>query len=139
MSHYIHIIVEHRDDNNWNELNFYNKGGEKLDIFDNSFRDILLGENNISTHRGFPNDFNRDKIEDYELYIHTSTWYDYCELLALSNTPYHEYDIEEQCNCMLNLKANPLKELVSVINAMLEAYEIYFPKPGDVRIVCYVD
>lgn len=61
-------------------------------------------------------------------YVFDETWYDWCELVALSNTNAaisYDYDGEPY---------NPVKPWIEQLRFVLDCYEIYYPQPGDVII-----
>lgn len=71
------------------------------------------------------------------------TWYDYCELnlYADTNKAFENeevYDVNSGTYYVTN-KYNVVRPFVDTIDMILEAYGIYYPKPGEVRIVIWFD
>lgn len=73
--------------------------------------------------RGLPDNLSNETKELYgdASWCHDETWYDYCELHLYSQT------------------CNVVKPFIDAIDVVLEAYSIYYPDPGDVRIVMWFD
>ena len=73
--------------------------------------------------RGLPDNLSNETKELYDdaSWCHDETWYDYCELRLYSQT------------------CNVVKPFIDAIDVVLEAYSIYYPDPGDVRIVMWFD
>lgn len=63
-----------------------------------------------------------------EKYVYDETWYDWCELVALSQTNAaiaFDYDGEPY---------NPVIPWIEQLRFVLDCYEIYYPKPGEIII-----
>lgn len=95
--------------------------------------------------RGLPDDLSDETNALYGdgFYYHTPTWYDYCELCLYSQTENafvtnDLYDVEKD-EYVLHDKWNVVEPFIAAINMILEAYGVYYPDPGDVRIVMWFD
>lgn len=91
--------------------------------------------------RGLPKDLTNLEMKDYygengedKGCWHSETWYDYCELCALAQTPGAISDDEDD-----EEPYNPVAEYLAKVNAILQAYDVYYPNPGEVRIVMWFD
>lgn len=95
--------------------------------------------------RGVPDDMSEEISKEYSSYCdwHSATWYDYCELNLYADTDkafvddyvYNldndEYEVDDRWNIV--------RPFVDTIDKIIEAYGIYYPKPGEVRIVMWFD
>ena len=96
--------------------------------------------------RGLPDDPSDETLELYEKerdWIHNVTWYDYCELslYAAGEHAYVddvEYD-EENKEYVTTDRYNVVEPYLNSIRMVLESYEVYYPRPGDARIVIWFD
>lgn len=95
--------------------------------------------------RGLPDDISD---ETKELYgdgtgCHTATWYDYCELNLYADTDkaYFEYEIydADKDEWIVDSKQNVVRPYIDKIDMILEAYHMWYPKPGEVRIIMWFD
>lgn len=93
--------------------------------------------------RGLPDDLSDETKERYGdgSWFFDETWYDYCELNLYSDTAKafveeHEYDVESDEYVVVD-KYNVARPFVDKIDLILEAYNIYYPKPGEVRIIMW--
>lgn len=141
-------------------------GKELYDPFpsrDGMLNQLLLGYNrqnfdfaSIGARRGLPEwyvDILKKEYpdwfeDDYPYNIDEGTYYDYLELKGWAAGDVCEYDdwIADPINVVLNdegevvseemPKRNPLKSFIDLINIYLDAYGIWYPKPGEVIIVC---
>lgn len=158
--------VYRKVNDSYEKLAFYDKNGKELhDAFpsrDGMLNQMLLGMNRhgydfepIGDHRGVPQWYVDKLKEEHPDWFDTDdkygwvynpnegTYYDYLELKAWSTSPVQEHvdyyimdDDEEIDTDSPRPRRNPLKEFVAQINMYLHAYDIYYPKPGDVIIVC---
>lgn len=95
--------------------------------------------------RGLPDDLSDEVKKEYgngEWYF-GETWYDYCELnlYADTNKAFENeevYDADNGTYYVTN-KYNVVRPFIDTIDMILEAYGIYYPKPGEVRIVIWFD
>lgn len=117
--------------------------------------------------RGLPDDtsdYVDDEYGDGE-YFHSATWYDFCELAAYDYAFYEsskvikellkhgvncDYETERDyiniCGCDdfigIGYNLNQIESLhgfVDNIRQVLNAYDIYEPMPGDVRVIMWFD
>lgn len=89
-----------------------------------------------------------DDIYSFEAYKREATWYDWCELKALSRTPEAEeidwYAVDEMSENEIDVSnlptVNRIKEVVERIELLMEMNGInsYNVKPGEVRVVCFL-
>lgn len=140
MSNEMVVLVEVKgSDNAWKLLSLYDNNGEEVDIFSLECPSILIGDSKIATRRGLPESFS---APDRYSGSAGSTWYDYHELRAYSKLRLvdvmNDDDIYERYHSYLEalLDMNPLVTFVAKVEAILEAYEVYCPNPGSVRVVC---
>jgi len=125
----------------YEKLSFYDKNGKELyDLFpsrDGMLNQLLLGYNRhgfdfdaIGAHRGMP-DWYADQDSE-------GTYYDYLELRgwAQGNTCEYTDWMDEYGDEDNPPKRNALKDFIHIVNIYLELYGIYYPKPGEVIIVC---
>lgn len=158
----IHVYVEYKKDGKWNHLGLWlqKEDGFKFhNVYDN--RDYLLfsklagvrgPEEPFVYPRGLPEDLSdfvkeeyaKGKNEDYdpnkengffniENYYHSATWYDYVELDLLAQTPramVEDWD---------GKKYNILNLFIDRVTMLLDFYNIYVPRPGEVRVVMWFD
>lgn len=134
------VLVEVKDLNDtWKLLSLYDNNGDEVDIFSLECPSILIGDSQIATRRGLPEGFS---APDRYPSLAGSTWYDYHELRAYSKLRLvdvmSDSDIHERYISYLEalLDVNPLVTFVAKVEAILEAYEIYCPQPGRIRVVC---
>lgn len=131
---------------------------------DGMLNQLLLGYNRhgfefeaIGARRGLP-EWYVDMLKaehpdwfddgDYMYNVDEGTYYDYLELKGWAAGSACEYDdwMADPLNVELNEdgdvisevppKRNPLKFFMELVDAYLNAYGIYYPKPGEVVIVC---
>lgn len=119
--------------------------------------------------RGVPDDLScevSNKYGDGE-YFHTPTWYDYCELNAYEYMMHDSYkelrekskkieQLENQFRHMTEFVpreedaiieddydeydiADRFVGFMNCIRTVLDAYELWYPKPGEVRVVMWFD
>lgn len=95
--------------------------------------------------RGLPDNLSDEtkKIYGNGSWYHSATWYDYCELCSYSQTEraivkYELYNVESDEYIMVD-SWNVVELFIDAIDKVLEAYGIYCPDPGDVRIVIWFD
>ena len=88
--------------------------------------------------------------EDEEMFkVNEDTYYDFLELVGWSANPEFSFvDWDDEFNnsaevltddCFDESKAhkrNPLKDFVANVRMLMDAYGIWYPKPGEVIIVC---
>ena len=95
--------------------------------------------------RGLPDNLSDEtkKLYGNGSWYHGATWYDYCELCSYSQTEraiveYELYnaDLDEY---IMTDRWNAVEPFIDAIDKVLEAYGIYYPDPGDVRIVIWFD
>lgn len=105
----------------------------------------LWGDESFTPCRGVPDDMSEEVAEKYGdgEYFHSATWYDLIELRLYAKTP--EAQVIEDCtydeddNIIEKKTRNVLDGFLESINLTLDAYNIWYPKPGDVRIVIWFD
>lgn len=158
----IYLYVEHynKESKRWENLFLYKKSSEgeflPVDIYDGRDYDLfglLAGVRSIIDPfvfpRGVPDDMSCEVSKAYGdgQYYHTPTWYDYCELQAYERMMVNsckeiakfdddvEYDDEDDTNSL----RKRLDGFMNDIEKVLNAYDIYYPKPGDIRIVMWFD
>ena len=143
----------------YEKLAFYDKDGNELfDIFpsrDGMLNQLLLGYNRhgydfeaIGAHRGVPTWYvNMLKKENPGWFNNKDGWnynpkegtyYDYLELKGWAQGDacnYQDWISEEATEDYAPVR-NPLKDFMKLVNIYLEAYNIYYPKPGEVIIIC---
>lgn len=134
----IHLYVEHynKESKRWDSLSLYKKSSEDkfspVDIYDGRDYELfglLAGVRSMIAPfvlpRGVPDDMSCEVSKAYEdgQYYHTPTWYDWCELQTYERI----FDNER------------LDGFMNDIEKVLNAYDIYYPKPGDIRIVMWFD
>lgn len=125
----------------YEKLSFYDKDGKELyDLFpsrDGMLNQLLLGYNRhgfdfdaIDVRRGMPDWYNDQDSE--------GTYYDYLELKgwAQGNVCEHfdwmaDYDEDDEPP-----KRNALKDFMQLVNIYIELYNIWYPKPGEVIVIC---
>lgn len=136
MSAELIVYVEHKTDNGWENVNIYDKDGEDVTwrMFDNVAIDALFdSDDSIVYRRGLPENISDKMEEDWREYESLCTYFDWCELKALSRTPeavLTDWDGNEYS------KYNALDGLVRSINLLLECNGIYCSKPYEVRVIC---
>ena len=146
----IHLYVEHynKESKRWDSLSLYKKFSEDkfspVDIYDGRDYELfglLTGVRSMIAPfvfpRGVPDDMSCKVSKAYGdgQYYHTPTWYDYCELQAYERIFDNEYDDEDDTNSL----RKRLDGFMNDIEKVLNAYDIYYPKPGDIRIVMWFD
>ena len=94
--------------------------------------------------RGLPDDISDETKELYGSgeYYFNATWYDYCELKLYSKTDdaYVEDEVYDDDNGFTIVDSwNGVEQYINAIDIILEAYGIYYPVPGEVRIVIWFD
>lgn len=133
--------VYHKKNDKYEKLAFYDKHGKEFyDFFptrDGMLNQLLLGYNRhgfdfdaIGANRGMPNWYSDQNSE--------GTYYDYLELQGWAQGNTCEYtDWMDECDDEANPpKRNALKDFMRLVNIYLELYGIYYPKPGEVIIIC---
>lgn len=159
------IYHRDRETGQYKRLVFYDKEGNELsDGFpsqDGMLNQLLLGHNRhgfdfeaIGEGRGVPSWyvdslkkehpdwFNNDYGWNYN--PREGTYYDYLELRgwAQGNACDYkdwmavEYADDDNDNVFEPPIRNALKDFIALVNFYLEAYNIWYPKPGDVYIIC---
>lgn len=154
----IHLYVEHynKESKRWDSLSLYKKSSEDkfspVDIYDGrdyELFDLLAGVRSMIAPfvlpRGVPDDMSCEVFKAYGdgQYYHTPTWYDWCELQAYERMMVNsckeitnvEYDDDDDANSL----CKRLDGFMNDIEKVLNAYDIYYPKPGDIRIVMWFD
>lgn len=146
----IHLYVEHynKESKRWDSLSLYKKSSEDkffpVDIYDGRDYELfglLAGVRSIIApfvfSRGVPDDMSCEVSKAYGdgQYYHTPTWYDWCELQTYERIFDNEYDDEDDANSL----CKRLDGFMNDIEKVLNAYDIYYPKPGDIRIVMWFD
>ncbi len=146
----IHLYVEHynKESKRWDSLSLYKKSSEDkffpVDIYDGRDYELfglLAGVRSIIApfvfSRGVPDDMSCEVSKAYGdgQYYHTPTWYDWCELQTYERIFDNEYDDEDDTNSL----CKRLDGFMNDIEKVLNAYDIYYPKPGDIRIVMWFD
>ena len=125
----------------YERLSFYDKNGKELyDFFpsrDGMLNQLLLGYNRhgfdfdaIGAHRGMPDWYDDQDSE--------GTYYDYLELRGWAQGDACEYIdwMDEYDDENDPPKRNALKDFMRLVNIYLELYGIWYPKPGEIIIVC---
>lgn len=163
MSRELILWVEAKDKetNEWNLLKLYNR--EHKDVTDdflylNCARDKMIGSDDdalLSYPRGFPKDCSKEIIERFdsedglftlEQYNSCATWYDWCELKALSRTPdafeidwFAVEEMSEDISFEDYPKVNYVSKVVERISLLLDMHGCrYSVLPGEVRVVCFL-
>lgn len=160
----IHLYVEHynKESKRWDSLSLYKKSSEDkfspVDIYDGRDYELfglLAGVRSMIDPfvfpRGVPDDMSCEVSKAYGdgQYYHAPTWYDYCELQAYNKRMSQfiprdeekefdddvEYDDEDDTISL----CERLNDFMNDIEKVLNAYDIYYPKPGDIRIVMWFD
>lgn len=95
--------------------------------------------------RGLPDNLSDETKQLYGngSWYHCATWYDYCELCLYSQTEkaiveneLYNADLDEY---IMTDRWNVVEPFINAIDKVLEAYGIYCPEPGDVRIIIWFD
>lgn len=149
----IHLYVEHynKESKRWDSLSLYKKSSEDkfslVDIYDGrdyELFSLLAGVRSMIapfvSPRGVPDDMSCEVSKAYGdgQYYHTPTWYDWCELQTYERAYeriFDKYDDEYDTNSL----CKRLDGFMNDIEKVLNAYDIYYPKPGDIRIVMWFD
>lgn len=146
----IYLYVEHynKESKLWENLFLYKKSSEgeflPVDIYDGRDYELfglLAGVRSMIAPfvfpRGVPDDMSCEVSKAYGdgQYYHTPTWYDWCELQAYERIFDNEYDDEDDTISL----CERLNGFMNDIEKVLNAYDIYYPKPGDIRIVMWFD
>ena len=146
----IYLYVEHynKESKRWENLSLYKKSDEgtfsSVDIYDGRDYELfglLAGVRSMIAPfvlpRGVPDDMSCEVSKAYGdgQYYHTPTWYDWCELQTYERIFDNEYDDEDDTNSL----CKRLDGFINDIEKVLNAYDIYCPKPGDIRIVMWFD
>lgn len=148
----------------WHTLKLFNELEEDVTdrfLFFNYAKEKLCTREGLTWGlRGFPPNCSSDimnsfkdcgmgnDLYSFDAYTSNTTWYDWCELEALSRTPEaweidwyaaEEMDVDELNTAELP-KVNHIKEVVERVELLMEMNGIYTynVKPGDVRIVCHL-
>lgn len=154
----IYLYVEHynKESKRWDNLSLYKKYSEgefsPVDIYDGrdyELFSLLAGVRSIIDPfvlpRGVPDDMSCEVSKAYGdgQYFYTSTWYDWCELQA------YERMMVNSCKEITNVEYDDDDDAISLcerlngfmndIEKVLNAYDIYYPKPGDIRVVMWFD
>ena len=148
----------------WHTLKLFNELKEDVTdrfLFFNYAKEKLCTTEGLTDYlRGFPSDCSNDimnsfkdcgtenDIYSFEAYNRATTWYDWCELQALSRTPeaweVDWYAVDETDDEVLKTetlpKINNVEEVVKRIELLMEMNGIYSYNvtPGEVRIVCFL-
>ncbi len=147
----IHVNVLHRQsDGSYKILNVYDENGNEI-TYRMRFNDrnyALFGklagvrswEDPIVEPRGLFYGLPADVVEHYDnadYGYHTPTWFDYVELQALSRTPdaMSHYDDEDDDDPGVNI----LGRFVDDIGFLLNMFNIWYPKPGEVIVSVWFD
>lgn len=157
------VYRRNKENNSYEKLAFYDKDGNELynpfPSKDGMLNQMLLDYNRhgysfnaIAPRRGVPDWYIEQLRVEYPDWFDNNngwnynpsegTYYDYLELLAWSTSPkcehieYDAYDDENDDSCGISPHRNPLKDFVAQIQVYLDAYNIWYPKPGDIYIVC---
>lgn len=164
----IHVMVEryNRKENKWENVSIYTKSsngefkvvdiyiGRNYHLFGmlagvrGSYDETLVGL------RGLPDDISDDVKkywDDYSDCWHSATWYDYCELRAYEDT------MKKLDKCMKELVLlrsedsecddldddisgyDCLNDFMNSIRFVMDAYKIWYPCPGEVRVIVWFD
>lgn len=157
----IHVFVQNKSEktnHEWTTLKLYKKNlrtGEfeeaetNLESRDYNLFSFLAGVRGcyepIDDLRGWPQENITPDVLDYMYYkdedsegrgeewLHSYTWYDYTELKLFARTSEAEIWIDDI------KKYNPVKRFVEDIDVILDAYWIWNPKPGEVRVLIAFD
>jgi hypothetical protein len=130
-----------KDTQEYEKLALYDKDGKELyDFFptrDGMLNQLLLGYNRhgfdfdaIDARRGMPDWYSDQDSE--------GTYYDYLELKGWAQGNVCEYpdwmaDYDEDDEPP---KRNALKDFMQLVSIYIELYHIWYPKPGEIIIVC---
>lgn len=157
------VYRKHND--KYEKMAFYDKEGNELkDVFpsrDGMLNQLLLDYNRhgydfdpIAFRRGLPEwyvDIVREENPDWfdndcgwNYNPDEGTYYDYLELRGWEENPrceqvdwnLTEEQRDENSEEFVLIKRNPLISFMASVRVYLEAYGVYYPKPGDVYIVC---
>lgn len=128
-------------------LNLYNDKQKVVTdfLFDNGPMRLLIEDRDDEAfvyNRGLPENCPENIKEDWEEYDSVCSWYDYCELAALSRTPeanLKNWDAMEESNWepgMPYITYNPMPDFMKSVDLILAAYGKYYTKPGEITIIC---
>ncbi len=151
------FIEKKNEDDGWDDVNLYikNKDGEyepvwidtgnaDYELFDLIFEDFDGAYRSLPYNLGPTASEYFDKDDGDGLppmrKAAKTTWYDYVELNLLAQTEkamVTDYEAEPNENGAYP-KYNALAALVDKINFIVAENQIYFPKPGEVRILCSI-
>lgn len=153
----IHIFVEayNKEKKAWEYKTLYRKDCDKfedvceiLDGRDYKLFGRLAGVRSAVSPfvkpRGLPDDLSDEVKNEYgngEGYF-CETWYDYCELNLYADTDKAFEEEEEHWIAAKKYttdRYNVVRPFVDKIDMILDAYGVYYPKPGEVRIVMWFD
>lgn len=142
----------------WEYITLYKKDGdafEPIRLYDGRDYEMfnklaaarcIWGEDDTFTPcRGVPKDMSPEVAEIYGDGddFHSATWYDLIELRLYAKTPeaqvVEDEIYDEEGNIVETKTRNVLDGLLESINLTLDAYHIWFPNPGDVRVVMWFD
>jgi hypothetical protein len=158
MSTYLVTVVEkfNKETQKWEELSLFRQtkdGFERVDTFECGRSwypwEVVFGED-VTVSRGLPEDLSdtvakRFLPEDGEetwFSTPTSNWFDYCELKQLVRTPEAmvvDWDnVKDEDTEETYPKVNGFLPIWEAVERVVDAYCYYYPKPGEVRVVCFV-
>lgn len=133
------------------KINSLLKGEVTEYLWDNEPLDFIFGGYGNSPEiplRGLPDNCPYEVLEMWKDYANSGlcTWFDFCELSALSRTPeamlINWDEIEDSGIDIYNTpknewpRYNALKRFVERVELLLELNGIYYPKPGEVTVIC---
>ena len=149
------IEKKNEETGKWEDVNIYLKDGDEYKpwMWDTGNADYnlfeLLFEKFDGAHRRVPEDlapsarkfFDEDEDDFYGDVRNstTNTWYDLVELRLLHKTKdaivaneyYGEFDDEPEY-------INGLDNFIDIVNMICNANGIWYPKPGEVRVICAI-
>lgn len=153
----IHVCVEtfNKETKKWEYKTLYKKNdmgmfetAHILEARNSSLFSRLAGfglEEPFVYPRGLPDDLSDETKLRHGSgnWFFDETWYDYCELSLYADTDKAfteelEYDVGSDEYVVVD-KCNVVRPFVDKIDLILEAYDIYCPKPGEVRIIMWFD
>lgn len=160
------VEQRNKETGEWEELTMYIKDGDgnymPIRFFD-GLRDstlfCLLGgvrgsffylfNGCLVPNRGLPDDLSEEVKKEYgslDCY-YCETWYDYCELYAYSYTlkqckemivSYHKQNNDDDFFTDDSVSfIDSLEDFINRINWVLESYNVWYTKPGEIRIVMW--